>query len=149
MCAAFSHPTSCSSPFAHTAKSARNTLSPACFASHELVLRPRELSVLATLPSPSVDLLSFHSRVLSDCALFLSFGLHGETTMRQALSSLRHFPVCRKLTVDDLFSRQGLRDPDLYALLHQPTTLSCRELLLDGFRRRWRVSVASDGCRSK
>ena len=87
------------STIARTAKTTRDLLTPACFSSHHLWsldLGPREMLLLSSLPSPSPTVPSLHSRVLSECELYVDFS-SPSASMQQLLDSLDHFPSNKTL----------------------------------------------------
>ena len=66
--------------------------------------------------------------------------------MKRIMDALRHFPTCKKLPFySDLIGVKRLSDPDLHALLHHPTTLSCSDLTLDGFTHHKAEKVPVNG----
>ena len=123
---------------AHTARTTRALLTPACFSSHPLVLDTYELSVLSTFgPPSSLTLTPFHSRVLSCCQLSINLipWESPQLNVQQMLDSLDHFPACRSLSIRDPRGHRPLTDSELHALLHHPTVLTCDEFTLTGFTR--------------
>ena len=120
---------------ARTATSTRDLLTAGCFSRHSLELGPRPLSLLSAFhPSSSLTLWPLHGRVLTECKL--SMGVNSECgSMQAALDSLDHFPACRTLSIRGSYPPTELSDPQLYALLHHPATLSCDELHLRNLER--------------
>ena len=129
---------------AQTSNRTRELLTPACFSSHAVLLSTEAQCDICSLGPPSCNAVrSFHSRVLSECRLYVQ--LENSSSLPKLLASLDCFPTCRTLNcAHGSNGYSGLSDPAMHGLLHHPTVLSCRELQIKHFYHRKAEPVAID-----